>query len=43
MHLTIENNFSSGRGNIIGRVEELKKMGDKANKQLGDKILMLEQ
>ncbi len=35
--------LSTGRGNLIGRVEELKKMGAKANKQLGDKILMLEQ
>lgn len=31
--------LSSGRGNIIGRVEDLKKMGANARKQLGDKII----
>jgi DNA recombination protein RmuC len=32
--------LSSGRGNIIGRVQELKKMGAKANKQLPDRLLL---
>ena len=31
--------LSSGRGNVIGRIEELKKMGANASKQLPDKIL----
>jgi DNA recombination protein RmuC len=31
--------LSTGRGNIIGRVEELKKMGANANKQLPDKLI----
>jgi len=31
--------LSSGSGNIIRRIEELKKMGAKANKQLGDQLL----
>jgi len=31
--------LSSGRGNIIGRVEELKKMGANAHKQLPDKLI----
>ena len=31
--------LSTGRGNIVGRVEELKKMGANANKQLGDKLI----
>lgn len=31
--------LSSGRGNIVGRVEELKKMGANASKQLSDKLL----
>ncbi|MEO6722721.1 MAG: DNA recombination protein RmuC, partial [Ferruginibacter sp.] len=31
--------LSSGRGNIITRVEELKKMGANANKQLPVKLL----
>ncbi len=31
--------LSSGKGNIVGRVEELKKMGANARKQLGDKII----
>ena len=31
--------LSTGKGNIIGRVEELKKMGAKANKSLPDKYL----
>jgi len=31
--------LSSGRSNIVSRVEELKKMGANAHKQLGDKIL----
>jgi DNA recombination protein RmuC len=31
--------LSSGRGNIIGRIEELKKMGANASKQLPDRIL----
>lgn len=31
--------LSSGRGNMIGRIEELKKMGASASKQIPDKIL----
>ena len=31
--------LSSGRGNILAKVEELKKMGANARKQLGDKII----
>ena len=31
--------LSSGRGNIIGKVEELKKMGANASKQLPDRVL----
>ena len=31
--------LSSGRGNIIGKIEELKKMGANANKQLPDRIM----
>jgi len=31
--------LSTGKGNIIGRVEELKKMGASAQKQLSDKML----
>lgn len=31
--------LSTGRGNLVGRVEELKKMGANAQKQLPDKIL----
>ncbi|MEO5890289.1 MAG: DNA recombination protein RmuC [Ferruginibacter sp.] len=31
--------LSTGRGNIIGKIEELKKMGANANKQLPDRIL----
>jgi DNA recombination protein RmuC len=31
--------LSTGRGNLVGRAEELKKMGANANKQLPDKIL----
>ena len=31
--------LSSGRGNLVGRIEELKKMGANANKQLPDRIL----
>lgn len=31
--------LSSGRGNLIGRVEELKKMGAAASKQIPDKLL----
>jgi DNA recombination protein RmuC len=31
--------LSTGKGNIIGRVEELKRMGAKANKSLPDKYL----
>jgi len=31
--------LSTGRGNVIGRIEELKKMGANASKQLPDKIL----
>jgi len=33
------NQLSSGRGNLVGRAEELKKMGAKAQKQISDKIL----
>ena len=32
--------LSSGRGNVIGKIEELKKMGASANKQIPDKILL---
>ncbi|MBL0233795.1 MAG: DNA recombination protein RmuC [Chitinophagaceae bacterium] len=32
--------LSSGRGNMIGRIEELKKMGANASKQLPEKILL---
>ena len=32
--------LSSGRGNVIGKIEELKKMGANAAKQLPDRILM---
>jgi len=32
--------LSSGRGNVIGRIEELKKMGANASKQLPDRVLM---
>jgi DNA recombination protein RmuC len=32
--------LSTGRGNLIGRIEELKKMGAKASKQLPDRILV---
>jgi DNA recombination protein RmuC len=35
--------LSTGRGNLVGRVEELKKMGANASKQISDKVLMLEQ
>lgn len=31
--------LSSGRGNIVGKVEELKKMGANANKQLPERLL----
>lgn len=31
--------LSTGRGNVIGRIEELKKMGANASKQLPDKVL----
>lgn len=31
--------LSTGRGNIVGKIEELKKMGANASKQLPDKIL----
>jgi DNA recombination protein RmuC len=31
--------LSSGRGNLVGRAEELKKMGAAAQKQIADKIL----
>ena len=31
--------LSTGRGNIIGKVEELKKMGANASKQLPDRVL----
>lgn len=31
--------LSSGRGNLVGRAEELKKMGAAAQKQIPDKIL----
>lgn len=31
--------LSAGRGNVIGKIEELKKMGANASKQLPDKIL----
>lgn len=34
------NKLSSGRGNIIGKIEELKKMGAKASKQLPDRVLL---
>ena len=33
------NQLSTGRGNLVGRAEELKKMGAKAQKQISDKIL----
>jgi DNA recombination protein RmuC len=33
------NQLSTGRGNLVGRAEELKKMGAKAQKQIADKIL----
>jgi len=33
--------LSSGRGNVIGRIEELKKMGAAASKQIPDKILSM--
>jgi len=36
---TAHKQLTSGRGNITGRVEELKKMGANAQKQLPDKIL----
>ena len=32
--------LSTGRGNVIGRIEELKKMGANASKQLPDRILL---
>ena len=32
--------LSTGRGNLTGRVEELKKMGANASKQLPDRVLM---
>jgi len=32
--------LSTGRGNLIGRIEELKKMGANATKQLSDKFLV---
>jgi DNA recombination protein RmuC len=32
--------LSTGRGNLIGRIEELKKMGAKAAKQLPDRVLI---
>lgn len=32
--------LSTGRGNVIGRIEELKKMGANATKQLPDRILL---
>ncbi|BDQ12750.1 DNA recombination protein RmuC [Sediminibacterium sp. TEGAF015] len=33
------NQLSTGRGNLVGRAEELKKMGAKAQKQIPDKII----
>ncbi len=33
------NQLSTGRGNLVGRAEELKKMGAKAQKQIQDKII----
>jgi DNA recombination protein RmuC len=35
--------LSTGKGNLVGKVEELKKMGANAGKQLAEKIIMLEQ
>ena len=35
--------LATGKGNIVGRVEELKKMGAATSKQLPDKIILLEQ
>ena len=32
--------LSTGRGNVIGKIEELKKMGASASKQIPDKILL---
>jgi DNA recombination protein RmuC len=32
--------LSSGKGNIIGRIQELKKMGAKANKQIPEKLMV---
>ena len=32
--------LSTGRGNVVGKIEELKKMGASASKQLPDRILM---
>ena len=31
--------LSTGKGNIISRIQELKKMGAEANKQLPDRLL----
>jgi DNA recombination protein RmuC len=31
--------LSTGKGNIIGKIEELKKMGADANKQLPERLL----
>jgi DNA recombination protein RmuC len=35
--------LSTGRGNLVNRVEELKKMGANAGKQIAERIIMLEQ
>jgi DNA recombination protein RmuC len=35
--------LSTGRGNILNKVEELKKMGANASKQLSEKVIMLEE
>ena len=32
--------LSTGRGNIVGKVEELKKMGANASKQLPERVLI---
>ena len=32
--------LSTGRGNVIGKIEELKKMGANASKQLPDRVLL---